>query len=161
MKQILLLRHAKTEEAGGGMRDFDRRLTEAGQAAARAIGARARELGLKPDRVLCSPAARAMQTLDLFMQSLDPGHTLGRIDFKDDLYEQDEERLGELIAEVGDSDALLLVGHNPSMEALAHSLSGSRTTIKPGDLVVLTFEADGFQEARGRERLRSLCLYRP
>ena len=58
MRRLLLLRHAKTERAGPGERDRDRKLTERGRVDAPIIGAYLARHGLVPDLVLISPATR-------------------------------------------------------------------------------------------------------
>ena len=62
MRHLMLLRHAKTERAGPGQRDRDRKLTKRGGDDAPAIGAYMARHGLTPDLALVSPAKRAQET---------------------------------------------------------------------------------------------------
>jgi phosphohistidine phosphatase len=80
------------------------------------------EEGLRPELVLCSPARRAADTWSLVSEQLPhkpPVKTL------EDLYHTSPGTLLALIRELPDSvDSVLLVGHNPTFEDLALSLSG-------------------------------------
>ena len=62
MRDLLLLRHAHADAAGAGQSDLARPLSATGRDEARAAGDWLREHGLRPDRVLCSPAARTRDT---------------------------------------------------------------------------------------------------
>ena len=57
--QLVVIRHAK---AGEAPRDVERQLTDRGRRDAAAIGNWLKEQGVVPDRVVVSPAERAMQT---------------------------------------------------------------------------------------------------
>ncbi len=58
-RRLLLIRHAR---AAGGPVDWERPLTAEGVQQAAALGAWLEHAGLVPDRVLVSPARRAVQT---------------------------------------------------------------------------------------------------
>ena len=60
--RLMLLRHAKTEKAEGGMSDHARRLNARGKTDAPVIGAYMARHGLIPDLALVSPAKRAQET---------------------------------------------------------------------------------------------------
>ena len=63
MRELILLRHAHAEPAASGQDDHQRGLSATGRAEAQAAGEWLREHGLRPDRVLCSDAARTRDTL--------------------------------------------------------------------------------------------------
>jgi len=63
-RRIVLLRHAEATTDQDGP-DRDRKLTAKGEAQAARRGAQLRRLGLLPDAIVCSPAARALQTARL------------------------------------------------------------------------------------------------
>ena len=64
MRELILLRHAHAEPAAAGLDDIDRPLSREGQAEAEAAGRWLKEHGHLPDRILCSPARRARETLE-------------------------------------------------------------------------------------------------
>ena len=67
MKRLVIVRHGETEWSASGQHTgrTDIPLTAAGETAARALGARLRELGVEPTRVLSSPRQRATATARL------------------------------------------------------------------------------------------------
>jgi phosphohistidine phosphatase len=120
MKHLILLRHGAAGEAKS---DRDRPLTSRGEAEARAAGEALRALssrGLPVDRVLCSDALRAQETVALAAESAllqgtdplpalylaSPGVVFGA--------------LQELAAE---TRTALVVGHNPGLSELVQLLS--------------------------------------
>src|SRR5215831_15132963 len=76
MLTLSLLRHAKSSWDDPALEDFDRPLAKRGQTAAPRMGAYMQANGLMPDLVLCSPAVRARQTLDLLLSCLGGGPTV-------------------------------------------------------------------------------------
>ena len=63
MRQLLLLRHAKSSWDDPALSDHARPLNARGRRAATAMAQAMRELGLAPDIVLVSSARRTLQTL--------------------------------------------------------------------------------------------------
>ncbi len=85
------------------------------------MGAYMNKLGLKPDLVLCSPAARTRRTWALVSTCLASDI---KIETPDDLYLADASVLRELIQAVpAEVRTLMLIGHNPGMGTLAVSLA--------------------------------------
>jgi len=122
---LLVLRHA----AAAGKRaveDRNRPLTPEGRRAAQSIGRRLKSDGLAPDRILCSPAQRARETLAAIGTSLD---ALPPADFDEILYLADPVTLLEHIRGVpAETHCLLLIGHNPGLEELVRALAGSSSS---------------------------------
>jgi phosphohistidine phosphatase len=75
-----------------------------------------------PDLAVVSPAARAVQTWECAARHL-PG--VPEVSFDDGVYDNVVERLLAVVRDVpGRVRTLLLVGHNPSTQALAAQLAG-------------------------------------
>jgi phosphohistidine phosphatase len=64
MRQLLLMRHAKSSWDDPKLADHARPLNARGRAAAASMGGEMRRLGLAPDVVLVSSARRTLQTLE-------------------------------------------------------------------------------------------------
>ncbi len=120
MKQLTLLRHAKSSWDNPDHDDFDRPLNERGRSAAPLMGAFMAQNGLLPDYILCSTAARTRETLKLILQAFD---SAPRVNYSDDLYLSDP---GTILAAVkaapDDADHALVIVHNPGVHALALDL---------------------------------------
>ncbi|MEM6414994.1 MAG: histidine phosphatase family protein [Pseudomonadota bacterium] len=134
MKRLLLLRHAKSSWAVGGVsgadgqpiRDFDRPLNERGRLAAHAIGAYCAKNTVQPDMIFCSPAARTRETLSRIEASFSRRPP---VIFKDVLYLASADRLLQEIASASDRDhVLMVIGHNSGLEDVAMFLSNPETS---------------------------------
>jgi phosphohistidine phosphatase len=121
MKTLFLLRHAKSDWAGPALSDFERPLNARGRKAARAMGREFRRLGLAAERILASPAARVVETLERVAEGYG-----GRMPVEHDqrLYLASPETLLDFIHAVDDQlERLLIVGHNPGLEQLVAMLA--------------------------------------
>ena len=132
-RRLLLVRHAK---AADGPVDVERPLTERGTGQATAIGARLGQAGLAPDRVVVSPARRAVQTWELAGAELGNGPAPS-VDER--IYDNTVEALLAIIRETPDDvRTVAVVGHNPSIGELAHVLddgdgtAAARQTLESG-----------------------------
>ncbi|MBT3358779.1 MAG: histidine phosphatase family protein [Rhodospirillales bacterium] len=123
MKTIYLLRHAKSSWKDPTLADFDRPLNKRGKRAAKNMAVYLGGHNPRPELVLCSAAKRTVSTLEKVQAQFD-GDLPAVID--DALYHADASvwvrRLRALDDAVG---AVMIVGHNPGMEELAHFLAGS------------------------------------
>ena len=120
MSRLYLLRHAKAAWPLPGMRDFDRPLEPSGCEDAARLGAIMKADALVPADVLCSTAARARETWHHVAAGL--GFDEGSAQFTDELYSTDVGGYADLIR-AQDSDAVLVIGHNPMLEDLALALA--------------------------------------
>jgi phosphohistidine phosphatase len=121
----ILVRHAHAQWPAYQGRDFDRPLTERGNAEARAAGQAIRAAGFTPARIIASSARRTEQTARILLEHLQCAPTA--LQLLDSLYNAEASTLwGELKA-FAQSDALVvLVAHNPGISELAQQLSGSQ-----------------------------------
>jgi phosphohistidine phosphatase len=123
MKQLLLLRHAKSSWDDPALADFDRPLAPRGRKAAPRMGRELAARGWLPQSVLASPAARTRETWSLVAAEL-PGPATAT--FPKALYMATPERLLNHVRKIPESvSALLLIGHNPGLEAFARRLAAS------------------------------------
>jgi phosphohistidine phosphatase len=148
MLRLLLLRHAKSSWANPGQSDFDRPLNARGRDSAPLIGRYIAEAGFAPQRILCSSAQRARETVALILPGISADMD---VTFSRKLYVADGE--GYLLAarEAGGTAlTLMIVGHNPAMEDVAlvlapigdaDALARMRGKFPTGGLAVIEFEA--------------------
>jgi phosphohistidine phosphatase len=142
MRQLLLLRHAKSSWGDKGLPDRDRPLNERGQRAAARMAQEMHALGLEPDMVLVSPARRTMQTLE----ALEPWTDSPLVEEIESLYLADVPDLLSALHGVAETvRSVLLIGHNPGLHDLAMALSGLRGRPLPrGATSSETALAEGF-----------------
>lgn len=117
MKQLLLLRHAKSSWSTPGLGDFDRPLKDKGRRAAALIASHLQEVGSIPDAIVSSPALRARETAESVALAL---NNAPAVSFEESLYEAPTEAIIQAARSVsGDPGTLMLVGHNPSIHLAA------------------------------------------
>lgn len=123
MLTLSLLRHAKSSWGDSGLQDIERPLNERGLEAAPRMGAFMAEQSIVPDVVLCSPAVRTRQTLDLVLPHLSPAPA---IVYKDKLYLGSASTLLRAVRKLeADIKHAMIVAHDPGLHQLAMELSGS------------------------------------
>jgi phosphohistidine phosphatase len=119
MKRLFLLRHAKAQPAEEGVEDFDRTLMLSGMQDGGAMARYLRKSDYVVDLILCSSAARTVQTAELVLHELD-----SEIDYRDSLYLADAAKiLAAVRGAPAKVEALMLVGHNPGLENCAGLLA--------------------------------------
>jgi phosphohistidine phosphatase len=120
VSELHLLRHAKAAPQGEGT-DRERPLEQRGRRAAQALAAWAAGHKLAPALVLCSPATRTRQTLDIVAPAFArPPQIL----FEDALYLATAGQLLARLRRVAAGTAgVMVVGHNPGLHELAAILS--------------------------------------
>ena len=131
MRQLLLLRHAKSSWDDAAQSDHARPLNPRGRTAARAMRDVFRNLGLVPDVVLVSSARRTRQTLD----ALAPWDDTPIIEPMDGLYLATPDQILTIISGVAETvRSLMIVGHNPALHELAMTLTGAHAMSSNGHI---------------------------
>jgi len=121
MKRLLLLRHAKSSWAEPGTDDHERPLNKRSEKAAKRIGDWLRQHRVTPGLVLCSTARRTRQTLDALMPFAGAAPP---VEMLPSLYLAGPPSILQAIRQAPDSAAsVLVIGHNPGFEQLAHALA--------------------------------------
>jgi phosphohistidine phosphatase len=127
--RLFLVRHA---EAAPGEPDELRPLTEAGNAAARALGESL--AAARPDAVLCSPLLRARETADHIARAAGvtptPDERLAPGAGLDDV----------TAAVTGKGDTVIVVGHQPDCSQIVLAHSGSEIAFSPADVAELVLD---------------------
>ncbi len=121
MKDLILIRHAKSSWKDSGLDDRERPLNKRGERDAPEIGFRLAHRNVKPELIVSSPAARALTTARIIAKKL--GYARKEIVVKDRLYGAGVVELLDVIRNADESVAtLMLFGHNPGLTELANHL---------------------------------------
>jgi phosphohistidine phosphatase len=154
---LLLLRHAKSSWNTPGARDFDRPLNNRGKAAAPRIGSYLAQHELVPQLILCSSARRTRDTAELVLSAM--GET-SETRYDRGIYEGSAETVLHMITTTaGLPNPLMVIGHNPTVQALAIGLAGAgdhaaRNALAgkypTGGLAILDFDIDDWSEIRAQ-----------
>jgi phosphohistidine phosphatase len=136
--RLVLVRHAKAVREGPS--DAERPLTSRGRADAAAIGRWLTSQGIAPDRVVISPSLRTRETWELTGIAAPPA------ELDDRIYDNTVEDLLGLVRDTPpDVHSLVLVGHNPSMEALAASWAPELSEFRTSAVAI--FELDDWSSS--------------
>ena len=114
MKNLYLLRHAKSSWDDFALKDFDRPLSTRGIQDADLMGNffKSKRKGL--DLVVSSPSKRTKETLDHFFNK-----TTQNIIFDETIYHSSEQNIYSVLKHIEeDIKSLMIVGHNPSITNL-------------------------------------------
>ena len=118
------MRHAHSGWPRPGERDFDRTLDDKGFAEAELVSQLAADRNYVPELILSSTAVRCRQTTEALQRAFG---VETEIRFVDDLYNAPMENYLSLMG-AQQNGSVLLVGHNPAMEALLEALLGPDRT---------------------------------
>jgi phosphohistidine phosphatase len=161
-RELLILRHAKSDWDAIAVADFDRPLTGRGKQDVPKIGAWLQRHGLVPDHIVSSPAERARQTVVKLCKTL--GIDKAKIVWDPAIYGATLNALLGVLARLpASASRVLLVGHNPGLETLLEYLCGD--PLEPADdgkllatatLARLELPPDGAPPAPGSARLISI-----
>ena len=164
MRQLFLIRHAKTEPSVG-RDDYERRLTGRGRDDAKRVAKALAARRILPDILIHSGAARAKETAEIFAAEW------GRaVKLKEDvgLYDASLTTLLARTRALADEHKRVgLVGHNPSLGELATALIGSgadpemrRLAAKypTGAVAVLDFSIERWDDVERNAALLALYL---
>ncbi|MBB5695373.1 SixA phosphatase family protein [Muricoccus pecuniae] len=165
MRQLLLLRHAKSAWDDPALSDHARPLNARGRRAAAAMAGAMRGLGLSPELILVSSSRRTLQTLE----GLGPLGGEARVEPMDDLYLAPWTRLLDALREAPDSArSVLLIAHNPGLHELALNLAGPDAGTAGQALAeayptaaLAEFELDGPWASLSAERARLVRFVQP
>lgn len=122
MHLLTLVRHAKSSWDHPTIDDFERPLNERGQRDAPRMAERVkRALGV-PDRLVSSPAVRAITTARVFAETFGLAPT--EVDEQARIYEASAESLLDIVRLFDNRHRhVMLFGHNPGLTELAHLLA--------------------------------------
>ena len=135
MKQLLVMRHAKSDWNAGGTSDHERPLSRRGVASAKVMGTTLARLGLEPELVLTSTAVRAHTTATL---AADAGHWSAPIVTDHRLYDSYVDGVLAVIAETPEHvERLMVVGHQPTWGALVERLTGAAAAMRTASVAVI------------------------
>ncbi|WAJ30680.1 SixA phosphatase family protein [Antarcticirhabdus aurantiaca] len=162
LSRLFILRHAHSSWALPGQRDHQRPLDERGRLDARRIGDEMTRLGFSIERIVCSSAVRAQETLAGIRHALSPDV---REETSDDLYALGPDAYLDAARRQEGAASLLLIGHNPMVEEFAASMAAEgdpaalavlRSGFPTAGLAVIELPGPLSEAAPGRGRLAAL-----
>jgi phosphohistidine phosphatase len=159
MKELLILRHAKSSWANSRLADHDRPLNKRGRQDAPLMGRLLRHGDLIPDLIITSSAKRALTTAELVALNCDyeanlqvtralyhagPASYLAQLRRVDEVHKR-----------------VMVVGHNPGMEALVEELTGHYERMPTAALAHIVLPVERWADCHDNITGNLLNLWRP
>lgn len=144
MKTLLLMRHGKSSWKDNSLSDHERPLKKRGRRDTKRIAQEIEKNDLYPHIILSSSAARAKETAEILMDTLGFEN---RIIFSDQLYMAEPEDFIDVLSQLDDDDeTVLVIGHNPGMEAFIQIIDGEIESLPTAGLGQLILVLDSWQD---------------
>jgi phosphohistidine phosphatase len=125
MKQLLLVRHAKSDWNNSSLSDFERPLNERGKRDAPAMAQRLVDKKIQIDILAASPARRARKTAIAFAEVY--GFKKDDIVFFDELYAAPLEAFHDVVSRLSDkAESAAIFSHNPGITDFANQLTAAK-----------------------------------
>ena len=130
MKNLTIVRHAKSSWDYPELSDRERPLNKRGKRDAPVMGQRIADAGIRPSLIISSPAVRAWETAKVVARAL--SYPLEFLQRENDLYHASVNIILDVIAAQDNGfNNLMLFGHNPGLTSFANFLSPGLTSNLP------------------------------
>jgi phosphohistidine phosphatase len=145
-KLLHVVRHAKSAWNDEGVADIDRSLKPKGIINAYEISRKLKLDHLIPDKIVTSPADRALHTAVIFARIFE--YPLEHIEIRNVFYESSIERIIDFIRKTDDAyKSLMIFGHNPEFTDLVNMFTQSELlSIPTAGVVTLKFNAAAWKD---------------
>lgn len=160
MKTLLILRHAKSSWSNDALADHDRPLNARGERDAPRMGELILDRDLTPDLIISSTANRASTTATVVAETC--GYQYDIV-FDKALYLSGPPTVERILQQTSDRhQRVMIVGHNPDMEALVEALTGRYRRMPTAALAQVTIPIESWSELalNGEYDLTNLWLPR-
>jgi phosphohistidine phosphatase len=159
MKTLLVARHAKSSWADPGMSDHDRPLNERGKEDAPRMGRFLKDQGLVPDLIISSTAKRARKTASKVAKAC--GYP-GEVELAGSLYLGHPSDYLQVLQQLDDEyPCVMVVGHNPGLEACVEDLTGEYAKMPTGAVAQVALEIDRWSDLATPPGGRLVSVFRP
>lgn len=152
MKQLILVRHAKSDWGNPGLDDFDRPLNERGKKDAPMMAERLKERKITIDAFIASPAKRAAKTAKVFAEVFKRDKE--EIIFKEELYMAGPLIFFDVIEKTDNKfSAIAIFSHNNGITEFANRLTNVRIdNIPTCGIVAVKADCENWSDFRQAEK---------
>ena len=159
MKNLLLMRHAKSSWKNVGLPDHQRPLNKRGERDAPRMGELLQNQGVSLSAILCSTAVRARATADGLLKK----YTFeGEVQYFDDLYHADPEAIVSVINQLPD-DVLtaMVIAHNPGLDEFLELMCDEYEHMTTACVADINFPIERWIDLRSVTRGELIHFWRP
>lgn len=144
MKTLLLMRHGKSSWKDEDLPDHERPLKKRGRKDTKRIAKEILKHDLMPDLILSSTATRARETVEILTENLE---TQIRVQFVETLYMGEPQDFIEVLKDLNNDDNIvMIVAHNPGLEAYLQIIDGEIESLPTAGLGYLLLALDDWKE---------------
>jgi phosphohistidine phosphatase len=159
MKNLLIMRHAKSSWEFTNLSDHDRPLNDRGKRDAPRMGKVLLKERLVPQLIISSSAARARSTAEEVAKM---SRYNGEISIDSSLYRAGSSAyLNALRRLTNQADTVLIVGHNPDVELLVEILTGNVMTIPTSGLAYVKLSIERWLDLKDDKMGELAKMWRP
>ena len=159
MKKLLLMRHAKSSWDDSDIPDQMRPIKKKGRKDAERMGKLLKSKKLEPDLILSSTALRAKETAEIVAETC---KCKKEIVFLDSLYmAEPSDILHAIEKNAKDKKTIMIVGHNPGLEAFLQIANGKVESLPTASIAYLTASIDQWSELGKGDNVKLKKLWRP
>ena len=146
MKELFIVRHGKSSWDIESISDIDRPLKERGINDAYTIADRLVKQNKIPDKIISSPANRALHSATIFARVFD--YPYYEIQINEKIYHAETNQMLDIIKDIPrEIDSLMLFGHNPTFTDLANYFVGNEIeNIPTTGIVDILFEINSWSD---------------
>lgn len=150
MKTLYLVRHAKSSWKDLSLDDVDRPLNKRGKRDAPFMGKRMHQMGISPDKLLTSPAKRAMATAKAFAVEVD--YPWKEVQIVPSIYEASTRDLLAIIQNLNNEwQEVVLFGHNPTFTFFANFYAQpALDNVPTAAIVALDFDVENWENVNSK-----------
>ena len=140
MKNLLLMRHAKSSWKNVSIPDHQRPLNKRGKGDAPRMGKHLQSQDIPLDAILCSTALRARETANGFLKE----YTFeGEVLYVDDLYQADPATIMAVLRLLPEQvETAMVIGHNPGLDDFLELVCDEYEHMPTACIAYVTFHID-------------------
>lgn len=160
LKQITLIRHAKSSWDNPTLRDFDRPLNKRGEKDAPFMGSKLLEEGVKFDQIISSPAKRTTLTIEKICPKIN--FPIDQILWEESLFHSSMRNVLQLLSVLDDDiNSAAIVGHNPSITDTANFLQNDLhiDNIPTAGIISIKYDIDDWTDILDSKGTLSFYIY--
>ena len=145
MKTLFLVRHAKSDWTDHEFNDFERPLNQKGLRNAPIMAQRLKILNIPVEKILASPANRAITTAQIFAEFLD--FPVQKIIKVPELYQADTKAFLNTINQLPlEAHTVMIFGHNPTITDMIEYLADHKIDKLPTTgIAMIAFDLDDWK----------------
>jgi phosphohistidine phosphatase len=159
MKNLLLMRHAKSSWKEASLPDHQRPLNGRGKRDAPQMGRHIRDQGIRVDALLCSTAVRARETAVGFLQEYPFD---GKVGYIDDLYQAGPETIISVLNQLPDDvETAMVIAHNPGLDEFLEIVCDECGHMPTGCVAYIKYSLERWADLREYSRGELVQLWTP